>query len=41
LGCLDCDMDGVSNWMDGDPFSTNVGKLSITIDSPTNSSTLN
>jgi hypothetical protein len=41
LGCLDCDGDGVTNWLDGDPFSTNVGALFIKISSPTNGQTLN
>jgi hypothetical protein len=41
LGCLDCDGDGVTNWLDGDPFSTNAGALFIKINSPTNGQTLN
>lgn len=31
---LDWDLDGVPNWLDGNPSDTNVGVLSITIDSP-------
>lgn len=38
---LDWDQDGVPNWADGNPISTNVGILSITIDSPTAGSTFN
>jgi hypothetical protein len=36
LGCVDCDGDGTPNHQDGQPGSTNVGILSITIDSPLN-----
>jgi hypothetical protein len=36
LGCLDCDGDGIPNYQDGQPGNTNVGVLSITIDSPLN-----
>jgi hypothetical protein len=32
----DWDGDGVPNWMDADPRSTNIGALTITIDSPAN-----
>jgi hypothetical protein len=36
----DSDADGVPNWLDADPFNAAIGVLSITIDSPTNGSTL-
>ena len=36
----DWDLDGIPNWMDADPRSTNAGALTITIESPTNNSTL-
>lgn len=36
----DWDGDGILNWMDADPRSTNVGALTITIESPTNNATL-
>ena len=36
----DWDGDGIPNWMDADPRSTNVGALTITIDSPTNGTVL-
>jgi hypothetical protein len=32
----DWDNDNVFNWQDGDPNSTNIGVLTITIDSPIN-----
>ena len=34
LGCVDCDGDGTPNFQDGQPWSTNVGALTIVIDSP-------
>jgi hypothetical protein len=34
--CLDCDQDGVPNTQDANPFNTNFGILSVTIDSPIN-----
>jgi hypothetical protein len=37
----DWDGDGILNFQDANPNSTNVGVLSVTIDSPTNGSTLN
>jgi len=40
LGCVDCDGDGALNYLDGQPGNTNVGILSITIDSPLNGSTV-
>jgi len=36
----DWDQDGVPNYMDADPRSTNVGVLTITIQSPTNGTTI-
>ncbi|MBI1178453.1 hypothetical protein GC207_13545 [bacterium] len=38
---LDWDGDGVDNWQDAQPSSTNAGLLTITIDSPANGSTIN
>lgn len=32
----DWDQDGIPNWQDAQPSSTNVGRLTITIDSPVN-----
>lgn len=32
----DWDGDGIKNWMDADPSSTNVGVLTVTIDAPAN-----
>jgi hypothetical protein len=40
LDCADCDNDGVPNTQDGNPFSTNVGLLTITIQSPANGANL-
>lgn len=40
LGCIDCDGDGIPNYQDGQPGNTNVGFLTITIDSPTNGSNI-
>jgi len=37
----DWDQDGITNAFDGDPINTNVGILSITIDSPTNGTVFN
>lgn len=37
----DQDVDGVPDWMDGNPLDSSVGILSVTIDSPLNGSTLN
>jgi hypothetical protein len=39
--CLDCDLDGIENWRDANPYDVNVGILTITIDSPANGSTFN
>jgi len=36
----DWDGDGIPNWMDADPRSTNAGVLTLTIDSPANGSVL-
>jgi hypothetical protein len=38
---LDWDGDGIENWQDAQPSSTNAGLLSITITSPANGSTIN
>jgi hypothetical protein len=40
LSCDDCDNDGVLNTRDANPFDTNVGLLTITIQSPTNGANL-
>lgn len=40
LACTDCDNDGVLNWQDGNPNDTNVARLTITILSPANNSTV-
>jgi hypothetical protein len=40
LACDDCDNDGVLNTQDANPFSTNVGLLTITIQSPANGANL-
>lgn len=40
LDCDDCDHDGVKNWADADPNSSNVLGLTITILSPTNGATI-
>ena len=37
----DWDLDGIPNWMDANPTSTNIGPLSITIDNPTTGTTFN
>jgi hypothetical protein len=37
----DWDGDGVLNYMDANPISTNVGVLTITIEAPTNGSLIN
>jgi hypothetical protein len=36
----DWDGDGIPNWLDAQPSSTNAGALTITIDSPTNNATI-
>ncbi len=36
VACDDCDGDGIKNWQDANPGSTNVGLLTITIENPTN-----
>lgn len=38
--CTDCDNDGIPDWLDGDSTRTNVGALTITIESPLNNSTI-
>jgi hypothetical protein len=38
--CHDCDNDGVLNWQDADYANTNIGILTITIDSPANGATV-
>lgn len=40
LGCVDCDSDGIPNFQDGQPNNSAVGTLAITIDSPTNGSSI-
>ena len=37
----DWDGDGILNWMDANPTNANIGTLSITIDSPSNGTSLN
>jgi hypothetical protein len=37
----DWDGDTIPNWMDANPTNANIGTLSITIDSPSNGTTLN
>ena len=37
----DWDGDGIPNWMDASPSSTNTGALTITIESPVNGGNLN